>query len=176
VPSVVARSSGRTAADLLHVLFSPLLIFVGSFMTMSLVASLAGAVFSADARHQLLQPVPIVSWYVLTFAPAFLFGPVYARVTGELRSGRGLLYGHLFVLYGLTWLVAGWWGLGRMLAGRRTWLKTERLTEARSLETAPPVDGRRPAQAPAVVVARLHGGSPNDQAGDASPRAREEEG
>jgi 1,2-diacylglycerol 3-beta-glucosyltransferase len=176
VPSVVARSSGRTAADLLHVLFSPLLIFVGSFMTMSLVASLAGAVFSADARHQLLQPVPIVSWYVLTFAPAFLFGPVYARVTGELRSGRGLLYGHLFVLYGLTWLVAGWWGLGRTLAGRRTWLKTERLTEARSRETAPPVDGRRPAQAPAVVVARPPGGSPNDHAGDASPRAPVEEG
>lgn len=136
VPSVVARASGRRAADLLHVLFSPLLIFVGSFMTMSLAASLLGAAVSADARQQLLQPVPIASWYALTFAPAWLFGPVYARVTREMGPARGVLYAHLFVLYGLTWLVAGWWGLARTVAGRRTWLKTERLAESQDAGTA----------------------------------------
>ncbi|MBB2914539.1 cellulose synthase/poly-beta-1,6-N-acetylglucosamine synthase-like glycosyltransferase [Streptosporangium becharense] len=129
VPSVVGRASGRVAADLLNVLLSPLLIFIGSFMTMSLLAALAGAALSEPAREQLFRPLPIVSWYVLTFAPAFLAGPLYARVSGDLRWVRGLVYGHLFVLYNLVWLVAGWWGTGRMVIGRRSWLKTDRLTD-----------------------------------------------
>lgn len=66
---------------------------------------------------------------MLTFAPAFLAGPLYARVSGDLRWVRGLVYGHLFVLYNLVWLVAGWWGTGRMVIGRRSWLKTDRLTD-----------------------------------------------
>jgi len=144
IPSVVARSSGRRAADLLHVLFSPMLIVVGSFMTMSLAASLTGAAFSADARQQLFQPIPVMSWYVLTFAPAWLFGPVYARVTGEMRTVRGVLHGHLFVLYGLTWLVAGWWGMARAVAGRRTWLKTERLAESAVRDAADRAPRRTP--------------------------------
>ncbi|MFF5206192.1 glycosyltransferase [Streptosporangium sp. NPDC000396] len=129
VPSVVSRASGRVAADLLNVLLSPSLIFVASFMTMSLLASLTGAAFSETAREQLFQPLPIVSWYVLTFAPAFLLGPLYARVSGDLRWAGGLVYGHLFILYSLVWLVAGWWGLWRAVIGRRGWLKTERLAD-----------------------------------------------
>jgi len=129
VPAVRRTARGRVALDLLHILLSPLLIFVGSFMTLSLVASVVGACFSASAREQLLQPVPLVSWYVLTFAPALLFGPLYARATGELGILRSLVYGHLFIAYGLIWLVAGWWGLARALGGRRAWLKTERLAE-----------------------------------------------
>lgn len=132
IPAVVRRSTGRAAADLLHVLLSPLLVFVGSFMTVSLLASVVGAALSDTAREQLLRPVPLMSWYLLTFAPAYLFGPLYARATGEIRAVRGLLYGHLFVVYALLWLVAGWWGLGRALAGRRSWLKTERLSDAES--------------------------------------------
>lgn len=140
VPSVVGRSSGRVAAELLHVLLSPLLIFVGSFMTLSLAASLVGVTFSATAREQLFQPLPIVSWYVLTFGAAFLLGPLYARASGELSWAGGLLYGHLFIVYNLVWLVAAWWGLWRAARGRRSWLKTERLadrdTDAPTLEAA----------------------------------------
>jgi cellulose synthase/poly-beta-1,6-N-acetylglucosamine synthase-like glycosyltransferase len=129
VPAVVARARGRVAADLLHLLLSPALVLVGSLMTVSLAASLVAATVSATARAQLVRPLPVGSWYLLTFAPALLFGPLYARVTGEVGRLRGLLYGHLFVLYGLLWLVAGWWGLARAGARRRSWLKTERVAE-----------------------------------------------
>ncbi len=130
VPAVRRAARGRVALDLLHILLSPLLIFVGSFMTLSLLASVVGACISAAARAQLLHPVPLVSWYVLTFAPALLFGPLYAKVTGEFGPVRALLYGHAFIGYGLVWLVAGWWGLARAVTGRHGWLKTERLADA----------------------------------------------
>ncbi|KAB2348337.1 glycosyltransferase family 2 protein [Actinomadura rudentiformis] len=129
IPAVVGRASGRVAADLLHVLFSPLLIIVASFMMASLGASLVAAASSQAVREQLFQPQPIMSWYVLTFAPAFLFGPVYARVSGDHRLLAGLAYGHLFILYNLVWFAAGWWALWRMAIGRHGWHKTERLTE-----------------------------------------------
>ncbi|GAA2289989.1 glycosyltransferase family 2 protein [Nonomuraea roseoviolacea subsp. roseoviolacea] len=129
VPSVVRGASGRMAIDLLNVLLSPLLIFVGAFMTLSLVASLVGVAFSPLAREQLIQPVPIASWYALTFGAAYLFGPLYARITGDMGRLRGLCYGHLFIVYNLIWLVAAWRGLWRAARGRRVWLKTERLTE-----------------------------------------------
>ncbi|MBB6346765.1 cellulose synthase/poly-beta-1,6-N-acetylglucosamine synthase-like glycosyltransferase [Nonomuraea muscovyensis] len=129
VPSVTGRASGRVAVDLLNVLLSPLLIFVGSFMTLSLAASLVGVTFSATARAQLFQPVPIVSWYVLTFGAAFLLGPLYARVSGDMGRLRGLGYGHLFIVFNLVWLVAAWRGLWRAMRGRRAWLKTERLAD-----------------------------------------------
>ncbi|MFI7438363.1 glycosyltransferase [Nonomuraea indica] len=129
VPPVVGRASGRVAVDLLNVLLSPLLIFVGSFMTLSLVASLVGVTFSSVAREQLFQPVPIVSWYMLTFGAAFLLGPLYARAGGDMGWVRGLGYGHLFIVYNLVWLVAAWRGLWRAARGRRAWLKTERLAD-----------------------------------------------
>ncbi|NUW33823.1 glycosyltransferase family 2 protein [Nonomuraea sp. SMC257] len=129
VPSVVERASGRMAADLLNVLLSPLLIFVGAFMTLSLVASLVGVAFSPLAREQLIQPVPIASWYALTFGAAYLFGPLYARITGDMGRLRGLCYGHLFIVYNLIWLVAAWRGLWRAARGRRVWMKTERLAD-----------------------------------------------
>ncbi|MBN6054663.1 glycosyltransferase family 2 protein, partial [Nonomuraea sp. RK-328] len=129
VPSVVERASGRVATDLLNVLLSPLLIFVGAFMTLSLVASLVGVAFSPVAREQLLQPVPIASWYALTFGAAFLLGPLYARISGDMGRLRGLCYGHLFIVYNLIWLVAAWRGLWRAARGRRVWVKTERLAD-----------------------------------------------
>jgi 1,2-diacylglycerol 3-beta-glucosyltransferase len=129
IPSVVKRSTGRVTADLLHVLLSPLLIFVGSFMTVSLAALLTGAAFAAEVRQQLFQPLPIVSWYALTFSPAYLLGPLYARATREMGPLRAVALGHLFVCYGLIWLCAGWWALLRTLTGRQNWLKTERIAE-----------------------------------------------
>ncbi|MEV0144964.1 MULTISPECIES: glycosyltransferase family 2 protein [unclassified Nonomuraea] len=129
VRPVVEGTSGRVAVDLLSVLLSPLLIFVGSFMTLSLVASLTGVTFSSVAREQLLQPLPIVSWYVLTFGVAFLVGPLYARACGDMGWVRGLLHGHLFVVYNLVWLPAAWRGLWRAARGRRAWLKTERVAD-----------------------------------------------
>ncbi|MCA2229769.1 glycosyltransferase family 2 protein [Nonomuraea aurantiaca] len=129
VPSVVGRASGRVATDLLNVLLSPLLIFVGAFMTISLVASLVGVAFSPVAREQLIQPVPIASWYTLTFGAAFLLGPLYARISGDMGRLRGLCYGHLFIVYNLVWLVAACRGLWRAARGRRVWMKTERLAD-----------------------------------------------
>jgi 1,2-diacylglycerol 3-beta-glucosyltransferase len=40
-----------------------------------------------------------------------------------------VLLGHAFAVYSLLWMVAGYWALGRILRGRKSWHKTERLIE-----------------------------------------------
>jgi hypothetical protein len=45
---------------------------------------------------------------------------------GRLRS---LALGHAFVLYGLLWVAAGTNAIWRLLAGHKSWIKTDRLDE-----------------------------------------------
>lgn len=129
VPRVVRDCSGRRAAETLHVLLMPYLVIVSSFMALSLVVTICGAAFSSGARAQLLHQGPVLSWYVLTFLPGVFLGYVYRRHGDRTGLVRTLLYGHAFVLYGVIWMLAGWWALARIAVGRRTWLKTERVVE-----------------------------------------------
>ena len=53
---------------------------------------------------------------------------VHRREPG-LGPRKVVLLGHAFAIYSLLWIVAGYWALGRMLRGRQSWHKTERLIE-----------------------------------------------
>jgi len=158
VPSVVRGARGRIAAEMLHTLLMPCLVLLSSFMTLSFVATVVGVALTPAARAQILSPAPLLAWYLLTFAPGQLFGYVYARSVREVGVLRGMLLGHAFVLYGLVWMAAGWWAVGRMLTGHRSWLKTARDDEAQHLDrgeapagraSAPPTAGDASARAPA---------------------------
>ncbi|MGY1776142.1 glycosyltransferase [Geodermatophilus sp. SYSU D00804] len=129
VPQVLRHSSGRVAAEILHTILMPVLILVSSLMVLSLVASVVGLAASPLARAQLLQWPVLLSWYVLTFLPGVLFAHVYRRRGDRIRRWRVVLYGHVFVLFGLLWMAAGWWAVLRVLQGRRSWFKTERLPD-----------------------------------------------
>ncbi len=129
VPQVVRRSSGRAAAETLHTILMPVLILVSSLMVLSFAASVVGVVVSPLARAQLLSWPVVVSWYVLTFLPGILFARVYLRRGDPISRLGAVLYGHVFILYGLLWMAAGWWAVLRTVRGRSTWFKTERLPD-----------------------------------------------
>jgi 1,2-diacylglycerol 3-beta-glucosyltransferase len=129
VPQVLRYSSGRAAAETLHTILMPVLILVSSLMVLSLAASVVGVATSPLARAQVLQWPVLLSWYLLTFLPGVLFAHVYRRRGDRISRLGVVLFGHAFVLYGLLWMAAGWWAVLRVLQGRRSWLKTERLPD-----------------------------------------------
>jgi hypothetical protein len=59
----------------------------------------------------------------------FLTVSVYARREPCLRPWRVIALGHAFAVYSLLWMLAGYWAVVRILWGRRSWLKTDRLLE-----------------------------------------------
>lgn len=131
LPLVVRRSSGRVAAETLHVLLMPVLVLMSSLMVLSLLASAVGIVASPLARADMLQTPPLLSWYLLTFLPGTLFGYIYRRSGERMNLLQALAYGHAFILYGLLWMIAGWWAVLRAMSRRRTWLKTARVPTTR---------------------------------------------
>jgi cellulose synthase/poly-beta-1,6-N-acetylglucosamine synthase-like glycosyltransferase len=163
VPDVVRRTSGRFSAETLHVLLMPFLVLLSSLMTLSFIASVVGVAVSPVTRHQLITVRTMVFWYLLTFAPGLLFGYVYSRRTREGSLVRSLLRGHAFILYGLIWMVSGWWAVGRTLRRRDGWLKTARIAESR--DAAP--DGVSAAAQPKAFDADVDQWPDGDERADA---------
>jgi len=135
VPKVLREVPGAAAADLVYHLTAPLLLLIASCLTGSFAVSMVAALAAAATGHN-----PIGWWllwtYLLSFGPAVVYSTVYWRRERIEGSGllRCLLWGHLYVLYGLMWYGAGWWAVARVLRGQHGWVKT-----ARSVEQAEPV-------------------------------------
>ncbi len=120
----------RTVPHLLHTLMVPVLLLANLALLTALCAMAAGVTTSAAAWHAVASSGIAVDWYWLTFALAmFLIVSVYARREPGLPAGKVLVLGHAFALYSLLWVAAGYWALGRVLGGRRGWMKTERLAD-----------------------------------------------
>jgi hypothetical protein len=108
----------------------PVLLLVNVALLTALVTMLTGIAVSPGIRSSLDRPVVFLGWYWLTFALAvFLTVSVYVRREPGLRPWKVVLLGHAFAIYSLLWIVAGYWALGRILRGRQSWHKTERLVE-----------------------------------------------
>jgi cellulose synthase/poly-beta-1,6-N-acetylglucosamine synthase-like glycosyltransferase len=129
LPGVARRRPWHV--EFVNALLSPALILVTSLMILSLTAYLLGALVSSDAGSLLLRPAVILPWYVLTFAPAILFGLAY-RQGSEVGRAKAFVLAHVFILYSLIWVAAAWRGIGRIVMGRHSWLKTERSTPVHS--------------------------------------------
>lgn len=135
IPGIIRRAPLRTVPHLLHILMVPVLLLVNVALLTALATMLTGIAVSPGIRSSLARPGPFLGWYWLTFALAvFLTVSVYARREPGLRAWKMVLLGHAFAIYSLLWIVAGYWALGRILRGRQSWQKTERLIE-RSSET-----------------------------------------
>lgn len=128
IPTLAARTTGRTRLDLLHMLLSPVLLLVALSMTLSFAAGLGEWLAFPTHRGSRLGVMVVVGWYLLTFSPAALFGFAYARLTDKAVL-PSVLHAHLFILYGLLWIPAAVRGAGRVLVRRDSWLKTERVLE-----------------------------------------------
>lgn len=144
IPGVIRRAPLRTVPHLLHILMVPVLLLVNVALLTALMTMLAGVAVSPVVRSSLARPWTFLGWYWLTFALAlFLTASVYARREHGLRFRQLVLLGHGFAIYSLLWIVVGYWALGRILRGKRSWHKTERLSEQPSkpvteAETAAP--------------------------------------
>ncbi|WP_151479250.1 glycosyltransferase [Streptomyces albicerus] len=127
VPLILRDVPTRAALDLLYHLSSPVLILFTSLLPLSfLVAVGATTVASVQEGHPLISPMWLLGPYLLSFTAAYAYGFVYAKRERDLGLVRSVLLAHVFVFYGYIWFAAGWWGLWRMLTGKRTWLKTAR--------------------------------------------------
>ncbi|EME98284.1 glycosyltransferase [Streptomyces mobaraensis NBRC 13819 = DSM 40847] len=127
VPLIVKEVPTRAAVDLLYHLSSPVLILLTSLLPVSFLVAVAGtAVGSIEAGRPLISPMWVIGPYVLSFTAAYVYGWVYSRREQGLGLVRAVLLSHVFIFYGYIWFAAGWWGLWRMITGKRTWLKTAR--------------------------------------------------
>ncbi len=130
IPGVIRHAPLRTVPHLLHILMVPVLLLANAALLGALVTMLSGIAVSPGLRSGIGRPEVFLGWYWLTFALAvFVTVSVYARREPGLRPLKVALLGHAFALYSLLWMVAGYWALGRILRGRQSWHKTERLIE-----------------------------------------------
>jgi 1,2-diacylglycerol 3-beta-glucosyltransferase len=144
---VLRRAPLRTVPHLLHLLLVPVLLLVNLALLGALAVMLAGAATSPAIRSELLRPGVAVDWYWLTFALAmFLTISVYARRERGLGLRRVAGLGHAFAGYALLWIVAGYWGLGRLVTGQRGWLKTDRLADQPAERWQPALADQEPTE------------------------------
>ena len=130
IPGIIRRAPLRTVPHLLHILMVPILLLANAALLGALVTMLTGSAVSPGLRSGIGRPEVFLGWYWLTFALAvFVTVSVYARREPGLRPLKVVLLGHAFAVYSLLWMVAGYWALGRILRGRQSWHKTERLIE-----------------------------------------------
>jgi cellulose synthase/poly-beta-1,6-N-acetylglucosamine synthase-like glycosyltransferase len=131
VPRILRGARLRALPDMLFHLSSPVLILFASLLSASFLLATAADLVRWSAGRGAPEPGWFVAAYLLTVCPALLCGLVYLRRErlGWLGPLRLAAYVHLYVLYGAVWFVAGWWAVGRVLAGRTNWHKTDRTPE-----------------------------------------------
>jgi 1,2-diacylglycerol 3-beta-glucosyltransferase len=67
--------------------------------------------------------------YILSFLPNLIAGYLYLRRDRSVGRLRAFAIGHVLVLYNYVAYIACWRALWRVLRGKTTWDKTQRLTE-----------------------------------------------
>ena len=152
-------------------LLTPVLILAAFLMTLSFLVAPIERVVDPDLDLGGFGTNQVVAWYLLTFFPVLLFAASYRAIAGVSRL-RSVALGHVFVFYGLLWVAAGFQALWRLLAGRKSWIKTDRLVEVD--ESAVPAAAQR-SRRPAMAAAEEASGLWADWYADAERRAQEEQ-
>ena len=122
----------HTTLDLCWHLLGPVTILLMSIWSALFVASLAYLWASDPAgswRTVTTEIWILPGFYVLSIAPAVLYGLVYRRQTQSLPRRRVAVLAHLFIVYGYLWFLAGWRAVWQVGTGRRGWAKTSRTVE-----------------------------------------------
>jgi 1,2-diacylglycerol 3-beta-glucosyltransferase len=171
IPHIARKGAGRTRLDMLHMLLTPVLICAAFLMTLSFLVGPIERVVDPDLELGAFGTNQLVAWYLLTFFPVLLFAASYRAIAGVSRL-RSVALGHVFVFYGLLWVAAGSQAIWRLLAGRKSWIKTDRLVEADETAATAAAQGHpRPALAGAERSDRVWA----DWYADAQRRARTEQ-
>ncbi|WP_051116270.1 glycosyltransferase family 2 protein [Amycolatopsis nigrescens] len=115
-------------------------VLVASAVAVATGGTLGGLVAAGSAL-----PVAGVVWLAMLLVPGLIWAVVYRYRLREEPLYRCLLAGLLYPLFLFLGVVSTWRALFRMLAGRNSWTKTERLLE----------DGPAAAAVPDVPVAAV---------------------
>lgn len=135
LPRLVAsrRISNSALMELLHYLFAPWFNALGTVAMLGLWAY-------AYYRLAIHAPTPLLPsssnlwrglavWAGVLVAPGLIWGVLHRVQLRDERLSRCLLAGLAYPLFLILGLLSTWRGIGRYVAGRNTWVKTERLTE-----------------------------------------------
>lgn len=74
--------------------------------------------------------VPVLLWYLFSFAPTLLCGWIYARREQDISVVRAVLFSHLLVLWNYVLFISCWRAVFRLVLGRTGWDKTARIDES----------------------------------------------
>ncbi|HET7018788.1 MAG TPA: glycosyltransferase [Streptosporangiaceae bacterium] len=84
------------------------------------------------------QASSIVAWYLLSFLPIWTAGYMYYRQRRRIGLARALLFAHILLIGNYITYLACWRALIRLVTRRKSWQKTDRIAEKRSLRPAAP--------------------------------------
>lgn len=79
------------------------------------------------------QVSSIVAWFLLSFLPIWTADYMYYRQRRRVGLIRALLYAHILLIGNYITYFACWRALFRLVTGRKSWQKTNRVTERRPL-------------------------------------------
>lgn len=138
IPLILRSAPPLARIDGVYHLISPFLLLVASLLTASFATALLGVgLRGAQGEH-------VLGWWMLTAyllaaGPAAVFTAVYWRIerANGLTRRQALVYGHLYLVYGLIWYCSGWWAIWRVLRRQNGWAKTARTVESAATTLAP---------------------------------------
>lgn len=125
---ILTRLRGSRRVDLFYLLTSPVLILITTFLTLSFLTWMIG--FAVNLVAGTAQPSWLLLWtYVLAFGPGILLSLAYRGHEPGLGYIKAIAFGHLYVVYSLLWVLAGWRAVWNQIRGKTGWAKTERVRE-----------------------------------------------
>lgn len=135
----VLEITAYLAVPWVQVLPWSILFHLGAWQAYLAVAGSGWAAFGTALPARILG---LGLWYLLLFLPSIASGYLYFRRARSMSVVRAIALGHLSVLSAYVSFFSCWRALGRIVAGRRGWDKTERVGEVQHAAAPVPVAGR----------------------------------
>jgi cellulose synthase/poly-beta-1,6-N-acetylglucosamine synthase-like glycosyltransferase len=137
---------GPALLDFGYYLLAPWLMVPMSLAVLGLVGTTVSGWISGDRFDGLVAtgadaPLAVAIWLAALIGPGLLWGVVHRLRLGDEPLHRTLLVGLVYPAFLMLGVLASWRALGRHLAGRNAWSKTERLVEKPATLLAAPAQG-----------------------------------
>ena len=136
LPRLALSRSVRGAAllDFVYYLIAPWLMVPMTLLVVALLGITVAGWITGDRFDGLVAtgvdaPLAITTWLGLLLLPGLLWGLVHRLRLGDEPLRRTLLVGLIYPAFLVLGVAASWRALGRHLAGRNAWAKTERLVD-----------------------------------------------
>lgn len=125
---VLTKLYGTRRMDLLYHLTSPVLLLIAAFFTTALMVWSFGFIVNVSLGNLAWTWLWGMS-YLLSFGPMIVLGIIYRKSEPGMSYLKAILIAHLYVPYAFLWCIAGWNAVFKIIRGKNSWSKTERLVE-----------------------------------------------